>query len=87
MIKEGQQKEAKYWGKYTVKNVIQLKKPVVCHSSEIGTALFQPTLVRIEWEKSPSNDKREFWFPYWITIEGKEKYGQFAPMMGEDSFT
>jgi hypothetical protein len=23
------------------------------------------------------------WFPYWITIDGKEKYGQFAPIIGQ----
>ena len=42
--------------------------------------------MKIEWEKPPSDDKHEFWFPYWITIGGKQKYGQFAPMMGESSF-
>ena len=39
--------------------------------------------MKIEWEKPPSDDKHEFWLPYWITIGGKEKYGQFAPMFGE----
>lgn len=42
-----------------------------------------PTIVQIEWETPPSPDKHEFWFPYWIKIEGKEKYGQFAPMVGK----
>ena len=83
MIKEGQQKKAKYWGNFRVKRVAQLKQPIECHSQDIGTALFEPTIVKIEWEKSPSDDKHEFWFPYWITIGGKHKYGQFAPMMGE----
>jgi len=63
-----------------------LKKPVECNSQVVGTALFEPTIVKIEWEKSPSDDRHEFWFPYWITIGGKQKYGQFAPMMGERSF-
>jgi hypothetical protein len=85
MIKEGQRKKARYWGNYTVKKVVQLTKPVRCQSSEVGEALFNPTLVKIEWEKSPSDDKHEFWFPYWISIKGQEKYGQFAPMMGERS--
>ena len=35
------------------------------------------------WEKHPSLDKNEFWFPYWMVVGGKEKYGQFAPMIGE----
>jgi hypothetical protein len=86
MIKEGQQKKAKYWGNFKVKKVAQLKQPIECHSEDIGTALFEPTIVKIEWEKSPSADKHEFWFPYWITTGGKQKYGQFAPMMGERSF-
>lgn len=85
MIKEGAEKMAKYWGKFTVKKVARLKKPVKCYSQEIGEALFNPTLVKIEWERVPSNDRHEFWFPYWISIEGKERYGQYAPMLGETS--
>ena len=85
MIKEGDEKMAKYWGKFTVKKVAQLKKPVECYSQEIGEAFFNPTLVKIEWEHVPSNDRHEFWFPYWISIKGKERYGQYAPMMGERS--
>ncbi len=83
MIKEGQQKQARYWGKFTVSKVAQLRQPVECQSPEIGTALFAPTLVKIDWETPPSEDGHEFWFPYWMTIGGREKYGQFAPMIGE----
>ena len=83
MIKEGQQKKAKYWGRFTVNKVAKLKNPVECHSRDVGIALFNPTIVKIQWEHSPSNDSNEFWFPYWIAINGKEKYGQFAPMIGE----
>jgi hypothetical protein len=83
MIKVGQRKEAKYWGKYVVKKVARLKKPVECHCEDVGIALFEPTIVQIEWEIPPSEDKHEIWFPYWITIGGNEKYGQFAPMIGE----
>lgn len=83
MIVAGQEKKAKYWGRFKVQKVARLKNPVECHCEEIGTALFDPTIVKIEWEKSPSDDKHELWFPYWITIGGKEKYGQFAPMIGE----
>ena len=83
MIQEGQQKQAKYWGKFAVKKVARLRNPVECQCQEIGTAMFNPTLVKIEWEKPPSSDKNEFWFPYWMTIGGKEKYGQLAPMIGE----
>lgn len=83
MIQVGQQKQAKYWGKFAVKKVARLKNPVECQCQEIGTAMFNPTLVKIEWQEPPSDDKNEFWFPYWMTIGGKEKYGQFAPMLGE----
>jgi len=85
MIKVGQQKKAKYWGIFSVSKVARLKKPVECHCQDIGTAMFDPTIVKIDWETPPSDDKNEFWFPYWITIGGKEKYGQFAPMIGEQS--
>jgi len=83
MIKVGQQKKARYWGKFTVRKVARLEKPVECHCQDIGTAMFDPTIAKIEWEAPPSQDKHEFWFPYWITIGGKEKYGQFAPMIGD----
>ncbi len=44
---------------------------------------FNPILIKISWEQVPSGDKHDLWFPYWITIDGKEKYGQFAPMIGQ----
>jgi len=65
--------------------VARLKKPVECHNPEQGTVFFDPTIIQIEWERSPSEDKHEFWFPYWMIIGGKRKYGQFAPMIGEKS--
>lgn len=83
MIKVGQQSKAKYWGKYTVRKVARPRKPVECHNSEQGVVYFEPTIVQLEWEKPPSDDKHEFWFPYWMTIEGKEKFGQYAPMIGQ----
>lgn len=85
MIKVGHKTKIKYWGNYTVEKVAQLKKPVECYSAEIGAALFHPTIVKISWENPPSKDVHEFWFPYWMTISGKEKYGQFAPMIGENA--
>ncbi|MFC1909299.1 hypothetical protein ACFLXD_05560 [Chloroflexota bacterium] len=83
MIKVGQRSKAKYWGNYSVKKVARPMKPVECHNSEQGVVFFEPTIVQLEWEKPPSEDKHEFWFPYWMTIEGKEKFGQYAPMIGE----
>lgn len=83
MIQVGQKKKAKYWGDFSVSKVARLKRPVECKCEQIGMALFDPTIVKIRWEIPPSEDKHEFWFPYWMTIGGKEKYGQFAPMIGE----
>jgi len=85
MIQEGQKKKAKYWGAFNVKKVVKLAQPVICHSEETGEAEFTPTIVQIEWEKSPSSDVNEFWMPYWMKIRGKEKYGQFAPMLGANA--
>jgi hypothetical protein len=87
MIKVGQHKKAKYWGNYMINQVVQLAQPVKCECEEIGEALFSLTLVKIEWEKPPSNDKHDIWFPYWISINGKEKFGQFAPMIGEKALS
>ena len=84
MIREGQKKKARYWGNFTVKKVAKLNSPIPCHSKDVGDVEFMPTIVQIEWETSPSSDKNEFWFPYWVKIRGKEKYGQFAPMIGKD---
>jgi len=85
MIKEGQLKKARYWGDFSVQKVSKLKTPVICHSKEVGQVEFMPTLVKIDWATSPSSDKNEFWFPYWVKIDGKEKYGQFAPMIGQNA--
>lgn len=83
MIQEGQRKHVRYWGYHTARKVTRLEKPVECHNPEQGTVYFEPTIVQIEWERPPSGDRIEFWFPYWMIIGGKEKYGQFAPMIGE----
>ncbi|MGD0277642.1 MAG: hypothetical protein ABSB79_16635 [Syntrophales bacterium] len=83
MIKVGKKTKAKYWGNFTVQKVVQLDNPVKCVSSEKGEVSFNPTIVKISWEQDPSDDKHDLWFPYWIKIDGKEKYGQFAPMIGQ----
>lgn len=83
MIKVGQRKPTKYWGTRTVAKVARLKKAVECYNREQGVVFFEPTIVQIEWEKPPSADKNQFWFPYWMIIGGKEKYAQYAPMIGE----
>jgi len=83
MIREGKKSRARYWGKFVVKKVVKLDAPVICQSDEAGEVEFNPTIVQIEWDKYPSDDKNELWFPYWIKIRGKEKYGQYAPMIGQ----
>ena len=86
MIEEGYRSKAKDWGNYTVKKVARLKHPVECYSKDKGKALFNPVIVKMEWDTPPSEDKNEIWFPYWITwseISNKERYGQYAPMIGE----
>ncbi len=84
MIKEGQKKKAKYWGNFSVKKVVKLESPILCHSKDVGEVEFMPTIVQIEWENPPSSDVNQYWFPYWIRKKGKEKYGQFAPMIGKN---
>jgi len=85
MIKVGQNKKAKYWGKFKVKKVVKLEHSVICNSEEKKDVEFMPTIVQIEWEVPPSSDNNEYWFPYWQKIQGKEKYGQFAPMIGANA--
>ena len=86
MIKVGKKTKAKYWGNFKVEKVVKLDKPVKCFSAEKGDVEFNPTLIKLSWEQNPSDDKHDLWFPYWITIDGKEKYGQFAPMIGQKAF-
>ena len=86
MIKEGYRSKAKDWGNYTAKKVARLRQPVECTSQTKGKALFNPVIVKMEWDTPPSEDKNDIWFPYWITwteVNGKERYGQYAPMIGE----
>ena len=86
MIKKGYRSKAKDWGNYTAKEVINLRKPVECYSKNKGKALFNPTMVKLKWDTPPSKDRNDIWFPYWITwadINNKERYGQYAPMIGE----
>ncbi|MGA2678335.1 MAG: hypothetical protein ABSF37_03420 [Sedimentisphaerales bacterium] len=86
MITKGKRTKAKYWGEFIVEKVVTLDNPVKCFSAEKGKVDFNPTIVKISWEQNPSEDKHDLWFPYWITIDGKEKYGQFAPMIGQKAF-
>jgi hypothetical protein len=90
MIKVGDRRPTTYWGYYTVEKIVALSKPVLCECDKKGEALFNPVFMKVEWDKSPSNkkDKHEFWFRYWIAFgDQKEKYGQFAPIMDENTLS
>ena len=69
----GQTRKTKYWGNRTYKKIARLKEPIECYNPEQGTVFFDPTIVQIEWERPPSGDKHEFWFPYYrFREEGAE---------------
>jgi hypothetical protein len=86
MIKIGKKTNAKYWGEFTVEDVVELQDSVKCYSKVKGDVEFKPTIVKIKWKNDPSDDKHDLWFPYWMVIDGKEKYGQYAPMIGQKAF-
>ena len=81
MIKPGQWRKAKYWGKFRINKVAEPPDPMVFDTPQWGRTRFRPTIAEIQWE----NGSKEFWFPYWIGPEGKERYGQYAPMINEDT--
>jgi hypothetical protein len=47
-----------------------------------GKEEFDPLLILGEHK----DGNKELWFPYWIAINGKWRYGQFAPLFNEDIF-
>lgn len=72
---------------YEVEKVAKLSQPAVYKDDVMGGEVrFNPTIILL---RSTKDGHRELWFPYWIATprtKGKEKYGQFAPMYGEDCF-
>jgi len=86
MIKIGKKTNAKYWGEFIVEDIVELHESVKCYSKIKGDVEFKPTIVKIKWKDNPSDDKHDLWFPYWMVIDGKEKYGQYAPMIGQKAF-
>jgi hypothetical protein len=83
VIEVGKRSKARYWGEYEVQGVVKLDAPVRCHSLEKGEIDFNPTIAKLAWAREPSGDRHDIWFPYRITIGGKERYGQYAPMIGQ----
>jgi len=90
-LKVGDKVTPKYKGQiiaeYDVKGIAKLPKPVIYQDDAMGGEVsFNPTIILLE---STADGHRELWFPYWIATprtKGKERYGQFAPMYGEDCF-
>lgn len=85
-------REIGVFAEYEVKKVAKLPQPGRYESLR-GEEAFNPTIILLEatTDDYPPDKKggKLLWFPYWITIprnKGKEKYGQFAPMYGEDCF-
>lgn len=48
-----------------------------------GRVEFDPKIFALS---SIEDNSRFYWFPYWITINGKRRYGQFSPIILEDDF-
>jgi len=74
-------KSGKVLWEYTIKKVARLAEPE-CFDSVRGSEEFDPLLILGEHK----DGKKELWFPYWIAIDGKWRYGQFAPLFSEDIF-
>jgi len=80
MIKPCEWHESRFWGRFHINKVAELPHPVIFDTTKWGRTSFRPTIAEIEWE----NGNKEFWFPYWIGPEEKERYGQYTPMLGEE---
>jgi len=79
MIKPNEWHEAKYWGKFHINKVAELPQPIIFETPRWGRTSFRPTIAEIQWE----DGHKELWFPYYIGPAGKERFGQYAPMMAE----
>ena len=90
-LKVGDKVKPRYKGQivaeYEVKAIAKLPQPATYQDDAMGGQVsFNPTIILLE---STTDGHRELWFPYWIATprsKGKERYGQFAPMYGEDCF-
>jgi len=74
-------KSGKVLWEFTIKKVVRLAEPERFKSVR-GSEEFDPLLILGEHK----DGKQEFWFPYWIAINGKWRYGQFAPLFSEAIF-
>jgi hypothetical protein len=74
-------KSGKVLWEFTIKKVVRLAEPERFKSRR-GSEEFDPHLIFGEHK----DGKKELWFPYWIAINGRWRYGQFAPLFSEDIF-
>jgi hypothetical protein len=79
VISPGEWHTARQRGRFLVKKVAELPKPVTSYTDKWGETSFRPVMAEIQWK----DGNKEFWLPYYIGPLGKEKYGQYAPMIGE----
>lgn len=93
-LKVGDTVTPKYKGEiiaeYKVIGIAKLGEPRHYITTTVGEEVFNPTIVLLEatTDAYPELGKghKEVWFPYWITRQDKERYGQFAPMLTEKVF-
>jgi len=67
---------------YQIKGIVRLP--------EQSRTTFDPQIVLLESTTNAhrplKKGDRELWFPYWIKVGGKWRFGQFPPCFGEDAF-
>ena len=66
---------------WVVKKGAQLQEPQTYRSIR-GEEAFDPVLYLVEDKRGD----KSFWFPYWIKVRGKWRYGQYAPIFDESQF-
>ena len=71
---------------WKVEKWVELKKIEVWKDKDDprGSVEFDPKIFCLS--SSEDKNSRFYWFPYWIKINGKRRYGQFSPIVPEDEF-
>lgn len=67
---------------FEIKRGVELDKPEK-YISPRGEEEFDPVLYLLEDKEG----NRQLWFPYWISINKKWRYGQYAPIFTEENFS
>lgn len=81
MIKTGKRPSPKYDGACEVQDFVTLDTPIKCFSAENGGVWYVPFIVKTAWAQAPADDKCDFLFTYWITVNGEKEVGRVAPMI------